>query len=89
MTLFFKIVHESVVLMNFTKALELLNEFIVEITHLRTKEATSFSSKTWLLNIVAECIGNLLKKTDLKNSIKRHFLRILADSDLASVDSSM
>lgn len=49
------------------------------------KESTPFS-KAWVLKVVAQFIENLLNRPDVLNSVKRQFLRILADSDLFTVD---
>lgn len=87
MTLFLKAIHHSIVLLDFETGLELLKEFTVDISHFRIKDLAFFYSKEFILNMVSRCINSLLARPDLENSRKRRFLRILAESDLSSVDS--
>lgn len=73
--------------MDFSAALDVLKDFVVEMNHRGLKESTPFS-KSWILKVVAQFVENLLIRPDVLNSVKRQFLRILANSDLASVDPS-
>lgn len=85
MTLFVDATYQAIVVLDFDAALEVLKAFVVEMNHSRMKESIPFS-KSWILKVVAQLVENVLTRPDILNSVKRQFLRILASSELASVD---
>lgn len=87
MTLFINAVYQAFVVLDFGASLEIMKDFVMEMNHFRVKESP-FLSKSSILNIVGQLIEKILTRPDIFNSTKRHFLRILAESDLKGVDPS-